>query len=606
MVALQGSSIGTTMTSVTSIVVTGDNTVIYFDHWEDGYEVDIEHPTQASTRVWGDGNIANGCAPGHACATNADDVLTAGEVIALRNDVVLPRNPSNLFYDGHDKFAATKALAVTRAGWAVNPGTVLASAVDVPAVRDYGTTFKIPVGQNITTGSMYGYVGAVIMAAQDGTAVTIDIDGGGATAPFTVTLNQGQSYQVSGGIQVGATVSATKPVMVQAITGRINGNYESRSYTIAPTTQWGSSYYTPVGTTSSATDGQTFIFLFNPNASALTINYATKSGTGSFSVSAGTAFQFLMPAGSGGHFYSSGSPFFAYAAVAASPTSNNVHDWGFALVPETFLTTQAVVGWGTGSGDLSVNGSPVWVTAVNPTTVYVDYDGNPATGSQTDPRGHKYDVALNLAALDSVRVFDPDKDQTGMKLYTLNGTLITAAWGEDPATAGAGNPFLDMGTTVRPFPVAILTKTSRITTDTPPIGFANIGDVIEYTIKINNAGVLVLGNLVVIDAPPAPLVYVPNSTTLNGNPIPDDGNGFPLDSPGYTIPIINPGGFAQFQYSATVTAAGSVVNTATVSGGGDVLTDSNSVPTNGTICTLSFTDSSGSPVTTRSTARSLL
>ena len=624
MVALQGSSIGTTLTSVTSIVVTGDNTIIYYDQWEDGYEVDIEHPTQATTQVWGDGNTANGCAPGHACATNSDDILTVGEVIALRNNVVLPRNPSTLFYDGHDKFSATKALAVTRAGWALSPGTVLASAVDVPAVRDYGTSFIIPVGQNIVTGSMYGYVGLVIMASQDGTSVTIDTDGSGSNAPFTVTLNQGQSYQVNGGVVVGATVNATKPVMIQSITGRINGNYESRSYTIAPTTQWGSSYYTPVGTTSSTTDGQTFIFLYNPNATALTVNYATKSSAGSFSVNPGTAFQFLMPASSGGHFYSNpnsqctgagvpvacctgsgtgtcttGSPFFAYAAAAATPTSNNVHDWGFALVPESFLTTEAVVGWGPGSADLSADGSPVWVTATRPTTVYVDYDGNPATGPLTDSNGHHYDVALSLVALDSVRIFDPDKDQTGMKLYTLDGTLITAAWGEDPATAGPGNPFLDMGTTVRPFPVAVISKSSTIVVDNPPLGFANLNDVIEYTITINNAGVLVLGNVLVVDAPAAPLVYVPNTTTLNGSPIPDNGSGtaFPLDSPGYTIPIINPGGFAQLKYRATVGGPGAVTNVVSANGGDGVITSTDTVPTSGTICTLSFTDSSGNPVT---------
>lgn len=594
MVALQGSSVGTTLTSVTSIVVTGDNTVIYYDHWEDGYEIDIEHPSQATTQVWGDGAASNGCAPGVSSCTNANDVLTAGQVIALRNNVVLPRNPATLFYDGHDKFSATKAMAVTRAGWALSPGTVLASAVDVPPVRDYGTSFVIPVGQNITTGLMYGYVGLVVMASQDGTSVTIDTDGSGSTSPVTITLNQGQSYQVNGGVVVGATVSANKAVMVQAITGRINGNYESRSYTIAPTSQWGSSYYTPVGTTSSTTDGQTYIYLFNPNASALTINYATKSGSGSFSVNPGTAFQFLMPASSGGHFYSSGSPFFAYAAVAATPTSNNVHDWGFALVPETYLTTQAVVGWGPGSADLSGNGSPVWVTATRATTVYVDYDGNPTTGSLTDSNGNHYDTAVSVNALDSVRIFDPDKDQTGMKLYTLDSTLITAAWGEDPATAAAGNPFLDMGTTVRPFPVAVLTKSSAIVTDNNSNGFADVGDVIEYTIRINNAGVLVLGNVLVLDTPAAPLVYVSNSTTLNGTAIPDSSTGtpFPLDTPGYVIPIISPAGFAELKYRATVGGPGAVTNVVSANGG----SSTDTVPTNGTTCTLTFTDSGGSAV----------
>ena len=42
----------------------------------------------------------------------------------------------------------------------------------------------------------------------------------------------------------------------------------------------------------------------------------------------------------------------------------------------------------------------------------------------------------------------------------------------------------------------------------------------------------------VLDAPPASLAYVPNSTTLDGNPIPDSAGGtpFPLDNAGYSIP----------------------------------------------------------------------
>ena len=58
------------------------------------------------------------------------------------------------------------------------------------------------------------------------------------------------------------------------------------------------------------------------------------------------------------------------------------------------------------------------------------------------------------------------------------------------------------------------------------------------------------------------LSYVSNSTTLNGVPVPDDtsGTAFPLDSPGYTIPIILSEGTSIFQYEATVTGSGGVSN----------------------------------------------
>ena len=58
------SGTGSTIASTFSIVVTADGTQIYYDQWEDGYEVDLSHPTQATTQIWGDGNDANGIPPG--------------------------------------------------------------------------------------------------------------------------------------------------------------------------------------------------------------------------------------------------------------------------------------------------------------------------------------------------------------------------------------------------------------------------------------------------------------------------------------------------------------------------------------------------------------
>src|SRR5208337_5360465 len=57
------SGIGSAQISIYSIIVTGDGTVIYYDQWEDGYEIDLSHPTQATTQIWGDGNDAHGIPP---------------------------------------------------------------------------------------------------------------------------------------------------------------------------------------------------------------------------------------------------------------------------------------------------------------------------------------------------------------------------------------------------------------------------------------------------------------------------------------------------------------------------------------------------------------
>ena len=381
--------IGDVMHSIVSIVATGNSTIIYYDHWEDGYELDLANPLQASTQIWGDNDPANGIPPGFAT-----DLIDAGDVILLENDVSLPRNPSQIRYDGRDKFGGTRAVAVTRASWAVDPGVVLAGAVEVYPLRDYGLQFEVPVGEDLGSNEMFQYTSLFVLAAEDGTDIQIDIDGNGST-DISQTLNQGESYQVDGGIDTGASVTATKPVQAHIFTGDVGARFESRFYTLYPVENWSDSYYSPVGT---AADGdETYVFVYNPNGSSITVDYETRIGSGSFVVTAGGSYRYLMPSQSGAHFFTGdGSTFFAIATVGADPGANLVHDWGFSLLPESYLTPMAIVGWGPGSDDLSENGSPVWVTAVAATTVYVDYDGDPATGPLIDANGDHYDVDLNL------------------------------------------------------------------------------------------------------------------------------------------------------------------------------------------------------------------
>ena len=272
---------------------------------------------------------------------------------------------------------------------------------------------------------MFEYVSVMVMASLNNTQVQIDTDGNGTT-DITTTINQGESYQVHGGIQSNASVTSTKPVQVHVLTGDIGANYESRWFSVPPTVQWTPEYYAPVGTASDGDD--TYLFVYNPNGIAIDIEYETQTSSGTFNVPAGTTYRFLAPQNSGTRFTNLADlPFFAVGTVGAEPTANNVHDWGFALVPTENLTTEAVVGWGPGSEDLTQNGSPVWVTPTAATTIYVDYDGDRA-GPFTDPAGGQYDLAISSDLLEVTRVYEPDRDQTGMRLYTLDGTLITAAW----------------------------------------------------------------------------------------------------------------------------------------------------------------------------------
>jgi uncharacterized repeat protein (TIGR01451 family) len=299
-----------------------------------------------------------------------------------------------------------------------------------------------------------------------------------------------------------------------------------------------------------------------------------------------------MPKNSGARFFSAGGrKFFALSTAGATAGSDAAYDWGFTLLPDNGLTTEAVVGWGPGSSDGSVNGSPVWVTPLAAARVYVDYNGD-RNGPLTDPRGNKYDVHYDMSALESRRIYDPDKDQTAMRVYTVNGVLINAAWGEDPDVAAAGNPYLDFGTTVLPFPVPILQKTSRIITDNNPPGLS-VGDVLEYTIQLDNRGLLPLGNLVTLDTLPSGVTYNPNSTTYNSNAIPDDVSGtpFPLDGPGYTIPVIQRGGSSVFIFQVTANTSGILTNVVNAVGYSLAAANVISPGNNATACSLNFTDS---------------
>jgi uncharacterized repeat protein (TIGR01451 family) len=589
------SAVGTTMEAVFSIVVTGPGTIIHYDHWEDGYEVDINNPLQSTTQIWGDGNDANGIAPGF---TKDPSGLPMGTVIALRNQMSLPRNPGTRLYDARDRVTATKALVISRAAWSTKIGTLLSSSVEVQATIDHGTRFLAPVGQDVNASSMFEYVGLFVMADTDNTAVTIDTDGAGPKAPLSVTLNRGESYHVDGGIMKGASVTATKPVQAHLVTGDIGGNYEARWFTLYPVEDWYNSYVTPVGT--AANGHECYLFVYNPGPAAITIQARSRTGAVSFTVQPGAAYQWQVPQNSGAILTSAGGePFCAVSTVGAKPSSNNVHDWGFALVPADALTTEVVVGWGPGSSDLSKNGSPVWVTAEAATKIYVDYNGD-KNGPLTDPNGNKYDVAYDLAALESRTIFDPDRDQTAMRIYTVDGVRLTAAWGQDPATAGAVNPFLDMGTSVLPFPVPVIHKSSTLKVDNGLPGLS-LGDILEYRIAVDNRGLLPLGNTLVLDQLPPQLEYVANSSTRGGEPLADDATGatvFPLDESGYTIPVILRGGTSVFTYQVQIVASGSILNTA-ANPQYQLVSDNTVVvqpPAGSNPSTIAFIDASGTPV----------
>jgi hypothetical protein len=93
------------VTSTISIAISSTNMIIIYDHWEDGYELDPARPSQSTTEIWGDRNIANGAPPG--VWSNQDDVLTGGRAIIIQNNVPIPRDKNLILFDGGDRVSAT-------------------------------------------------------------------------------------------------------------------------------------------------------------------------------------------------------------------------------------------------------------------------------------------------------------------------------------------------------------------------------------------------------------------------------------------------------------------------------------------------------------------
>lgn len=374
--------------SYISIAVFADDTIIYYDQWENGFDADIANPKNiysaanpGGTQIWGDGDPSNGYPPGYP-----NDIIVAGNTIVLNSQVTTTTRQSVIDFDGGDKLAATKPVAVTRVVWATGSSTYMAVANEVYDTANFGYEFRAPIGENITgNGNLFEYSSFLIMAGESGATVQIDADNNGVFET-TVTLGEGESYFVNGGVKVGGHIVSDGAIQVEMITGNLSSNYESRSFRLFPVDDWHSSYTTPVAT---RTANGTTVWLYNPGGAALTVSQITRSGntlvTNAVSVAAGGYARVLLLEGNGSRFVTlGGEPFYAVAAVDSSSAvgSNQSFDWGFTLIPDKSLTPQALVGLGLGRDPTSTvnpdeNSSPIWVTPVGngntPATIYVDF-----------------------------------------------------------------------------------------------------------------------------------------------------------------------------------------------------------------------------------------
>lgn len=458
---IESSSIGTTLTDVITVSIGNDNVTLYYDHWENGYGFNPATLTGADETYTGNrGTIFT------FKSTNIP--YPRGTSLTACSGSTFPSGGSGgsatRCYDSRDRlYVVGGSVSVAQAFWPTTSGTNFANAWEIYPTKPYNTRYVIPVGEDLYTTYNATYptykdllnVSVFVQATDDGTSVQIDSPKT-AGVEVSTTLNKGESTRLDH-IWSGTVVTGSKPLQVQFLIGEdlvIPAQSNSRSYTAVPSSLWSTSYYSPVpGNATYHTD----LFIYNPSASALSINYQDSTGSGSITVPANSTrtYQQLVgryvPVNSAVYLAAADgvTKFWAIGGVdAGSPTYN----WGFTLLPAATLTKEYFVSWAPG-GWVAASGtptnssySPIFVTPVyDNTTIYVDYS----------PTDGVVDRTFNLNRMAVGKIYDQaatghtaDADNSGTHVWATGP--IALVWGQDDSVSPAAAPGLDAGYTILP------------------------------------------------------------------------------------------------------------------------------------------------------------
>lgn len=490
-----------------------DNTVVYYDHWENGYGFDPLTFTGADESYnASQGQVMNFISYNVPVSRSP----APGETIAeCGASSVNPSGSTTNCYDGRDHLYVTGGVAATLTVWPESIGTAYAISWGLYPTKPYQTSYTIPVGENLADNSPYyldfsnTYV--VVQSTTDDNTVSID-DPETPGVEVSVVLNKGEVTQLHN-IWSGTTVTATYPVQTLYIAGetRTDNGRELRGYTSIPTSMWNNEYYDPV---SGRTGGNgTDLYIYNPGGSQ-TINWQDSSGIGSFTIGAGATLAY-SDAAAANHKVPNDSAAILTAVnnfnvIGSADTEGGSYEWGFNLVPSDLLASEYYLGWAPGTSDASpsLNCSPVWITATQDnTSVSVDY--GTVNGI--------YEVTYVIDKLESVRIYDPDHVNTGMNLVA--SAPIAAAWGEagldEHGTACVSTaPNMDLGYTVVPYldeyvdVVLDLEKTAN-----PTIILDQAGQTSEFTLAVST-DTLATTSVDVVDTLPANWSFVDNSASI--------------------------------------------------------------------------------------------
>jgi uncharacterized repeat protein (TIGR01451 family) len=524
-----GASVAGTLNSSIFLIASSDGTVFYYDHWEDGYDPDPLVPGP----------------------TTEAGVLDAGAFQIFHDNIDPAQVPdtSVFFYDGRDRITIIgEEASVVRQAYPSTPGTRLAAAWEIPEVADWGDSFVATVGEDLAfnAGGVqdHDFAGLEVMAALPDTKVYYN---GALVATLgfidTVFIDGANDGAGGGGVDSADTITATKPIQVQMMTGGCGDYYSAHGYTLQPVNAWCDLYLSPVPgfepgcnphyPRGNYSNTDTDIYLHNPHPDPITVTVSSQVVTADIVIPPNTTMSVLyatgwpdIATGSQGTSLTSSKDFWGMAVIDSSTNGtrqSEMFDWGYALVPGSALSSQVVVGYAPGNNLETDNGNLAFVAAVTDTVIYVDLnqDGLPdPIDMNGDGDRDDYDVwgvdewdeptsALGIEIVDRqvLRVGDPyDHNLMGAMIYTLNlEEKIAVAWGQDPCQTTIGDPYLDLGYTVLPFAIPRLSKTDQLAVDADLTGAVSPGDTVTYTLVLHNNGMGPMSDVVLTD--PLPYTY---------------------------------------------------------------------------------------------------
>lgn len=518
--------------SLISFGIAAENTIVTYDNWEDGYELNAAAPTQVdgdgnpTTFVWGDGDASNNGVyisvldkNNDGVVSDAEDVFLGGEAFNITDVVELNRGPDDIYFDGSDKISATFPISVSRLSAPIENSNdsndsndsirnIATGAVEVQDTSKFGSEYIIPVGgdgsgnTDAPTGA-FDLAFAHVLAAQNGTSVYLN-------GQLVATLDEGETY-VAAEVVEGDRITTYDPAtatdgpgaQVTLIT-RDNGSQdnEQRWYSLSPVEDWSNDYVTPVGvgvnfdaSSPSSTQGASRVWLYNDADTAIEVEMQTRNPstgvieTTTITVPAGGSVKSdEIPDGSGARFTSDADdPFYAVLQVDARGGGAR-NDWGHPLIPVDQLTSQGLVTFGYGNtkqltdGNSNESRSVTFVTALEDATINVDYNGDGTVDTQIDAK-----------AMESVTITDPsDVNMTGALIFATdaNGDPvdIAIAHGQDPGQSAPESQSIDAGVVTIPLPEVFTSKVATLVDDADNNGVYSTGDTVEFTITTLNFG----------------------------------------------------------------------------------------------------------------------